>query len=69
MAVRYEWQERRGGRRYVRVVEPDKPVKVEPEPDPEPEPVAEVVIEDEPPKPKRGRPKAEPEAEMVAEDG
>ena len=27
MSVRYEWQERRGGRRYRRIVERDEPVK------------------------------------------
>ena len=65
MTVRYEWQERRGGRRYRRIVERDEPVKVsgkvivQPEAVAEAEAVPEIKIEaeDGQVKPKRGRPK------------
>jgi hypothetical protein len=75
MTVRYEWQERRGGRRYRRIVERDEPVKdggkviVEPEAVAEAEAVPEVKIdaEDGQVKPKRGRPK-KADAPVVIED-
>lgn len=54
MGKRYEWQERRGGRRYVRIVEPDEPVKGSKAAAKEVAAVPEIKIE--PEKPKRGRP-------------
>ena len=59
MSVRYEWQERRGGRRYRRIVERDEPAKVvvEPEAVAEAEAVPEVKIEDPQQKRGPGRPK------------
>ena len=54
MGKRYEWQERRGGRRYVRISTPDEPVKGAKEAAAEVEAVPEIAIE--PAKPKRGRP-------------
>ena len=70
MVVRYEWREKRGGRRYVRIVEPDAPVKVSKPAVAEAEAVPEIVIEAEAeaePKPKRGRP-PKVEAEPVTDD-
>ena len=70
MSVRYEWQERRGGRRYRRIVERDPaPVKVQPEAVAEAEAVPEIKIEaeDGQVKPKRGRPK-KADAPVVIED-
>jgi hypothetical protein len=66
MTVRYEWQERRGGKRYRRIVERDEPVAkggkvaVSQEAVAEAEAVPEVkieAVEGQVTTPKRGRPK------------
>ena len=77
MSVRYEWQERRGGRRYRRIVERDEPVKASGKVIVQPEAVAEaeaeavpeikIEAEDGQVKPKRGRPK-KADAPVVIED-
>lgn len=70
MAKRYEWQERRGGRRYVRIEEPDAPVRVSKAAVKEAEAVPEIKIEADGETavvavPKRGRP---PKAEAKTDD-
>ena len=68
MGKRYEWQERRGGRRYVRISTPDEPAKPGKILTAATDDVPEIAIE--PAKPKRGRPPkpVESDADVKIED-